>query len=314
MRRHSAAYVLWAALTAGAVLAGGGSAGTNAARVDEPPSAGNPPPDKPTASKACRRPPGGTPASATGINVVRGDNVREDRPLCGTPGKDRIIGVWGNVVYAQPGNDVIDVDNNRPDDVWGGPGRDRAIVDRFDRVHGDVESSRRLSGATAPGSSDLPRQNGVVYPWYQATLECQLDARGRRIIRFAEEPTVRAVDASARVDWQTVAWSSLLYHWSGNDWVPVLQHIWLYDRTRDEQFDQEFGFAGNFWRGFDTNRRMFVWFLMEEGDVGAFRVALRLYWYEEASLAAHEELVWAGNHFGQFEDPEHTHQYCYFPA
>jgi hypothetical protein len=152
----------------------------------------------------------------------------------------------------------------------------------------------------------------VDYHWGRATVECEVREEYGRLIRFAEEPTMRGVDMSPQVDWQTVAWSAVLYRLRGADWVPEQQTIWLYDRTRDIQFDARFGFAGNFWRRFEDNRRVFVFF--QPSEPGSYRVGVLLHWYEEGSLPSHTELHWAGKHFGDFEDPSHTHLYCLYPA
>jgi hypothetical protein len=50
----------------------------------------------------------------------------------------------------------------------------------------------------------------TVYQLTPPRLECEPDAEARPLLRFAAYPIIRAVDASACVDWQSVAWSALL--------------------------------------------------------------------------------------------------------
>jgi hypothetical protein len=61
--------------------------------------------------------------------------------LCGSPGDDQIRAPSpdGNRIDAGSGDDVIKAANGGPDEIWGGPGRDSAVIDPYDLVY-DVES------------------------------------------------------------------------------------------------------------------------------------------------------------------------------
>lgn len=295
----------------GVLLLVGGAATTTArgAARDDPPPAGTPAPPK-SAAKGCRRPPGGRPPSK-GRNTMEGPSI-PNVPFCGTPGHDTMHGRAGNVIYGQHGNDIIDARNGQRDNIYGGPGRDVALTDSpvLDTIESGIERVRARRPAAA-AASWRPAQF-FNYPFYPPAIQCQFDgATGGRMMRIAEEPTIRAADATRRADWQTVAYSPLLYRWDGTQWVFVMQNIWLWDRVYDTQFDNTLGFPGNFWRRFDTNQRWFLFF--RPPTPGSYRLAVRYRWYREGTVPDHEQLLWGGFHYGEFEDPEHTHTYCYFP-
>jgi hypothetical protein len=57
-------------------------------------------------------------------------------PICGSRFNDILRSRGGSIIVAFSGNDLIYARNRRIDEVWGGPGRDRAVVDRRDFVRG----------------------------------------------------------------------------------------------------------------------------------------------------------------------------------
>jgi Ca2+-binding RTX toxin-like protein len=63
--------------------------------------------------------------------------------LSGGDGRDRLIGADGTNAYdAGPGKDYVDSRNGRREQVWCGSGRDRARVDRRDKLHSCEKVSR----------------------------------------------------------------------------------------------------------------------------------------------------------------------------
>jgi hypothetical protein len=117
------------------------------------------------------------------------------------------------------------------------------------------------------------------------------------------------------VDWQRVAWTGILYTLVNGEWVqasPTTQGAnsqteWLWDRTYDQQV---VAFPGNLWRRFTTNERWFTWFNVKEP--GSYRVAIKFRWFRPNGSVQHDELDWAGSHFGEFETAG-GHQSCTFP-
>jgi hypothetical protein len=62
----------------------------------------------------------------------------------GTINADQLRGsARREVICALGGDDVIDARDGRADTIDGGPGRDRALVDRFDRVRNVERVQRR---------------------------------------------------------------------------------------------------------------------------------------------------------------------------
>jgi hypothetical protein len=125
---------------------------------------------------------------------------------------------------------------------------------------------------------------------------------------------MRAVDATSGVDWQTVAWSPVLYKLVGTEWVLHAQNIWLFDRTNDRAPANQF--YANWWRRFTSKKkeRWFVWF--EPPEAGTYQVRLRYYWYKTNRVPAHaweDDVDSVDPHYSSagFEGP--THKWCIFP-
>lgn len=222
--------------------------------------------------------------------------------LCGTGVKDHFWGKGGDhKVRLYQGADYVDMKNGVHDEILDSGQLDpKSLLDRCDTVNYGRPPSRLIKGTCAGVRSRTSAyvSQAPPYPHHGGALECRLEPDGRRIVHFLRDPLMRAVDVSATVDSQTVAWTPLLYKWDGTQWVFVLQHpMWLWDRASDEQVTE---FPGNAWRRFDNNRRWFLWFYTSEP--GTFRVAVKYHWYATPRTPAHEILEWAGPHYGPFED------------
>ena len=265
-----------------------------------------PPAEKP---KPCTRP------VALRLRIQDDDSADPPDAHCGSRWNDRVVARGGHdwiEVYANA--DYIDAANGKGDEIYGGVGVNRGVFDRCDRVYDFKPQNIQLRGG--PCQEIRPSRSqaraAVDYPYFLATVECKRDAQYGNMIRFAEAPTMRARDTSALVDWQFVSWSAILYQWNGATWVAVepaesWQTTWLWDRTYDQQVAE---FPGNFWRRFVTNDRWFTWF--QHVPSGTYRVAISYHWYATPTSPAHDELQWAGPHYGEFE--EHPgHRWCVIP-
>lgn len=243
----------------------------------------------------------------------------KEQTVCGTNDSDVIDAEGKNTVLARWGDDVIHADNRSTDTVYGHHGYDKAFLDNCDKLptgH-SIEKVIRRGRCRDFKPQKTASLAAIHYPYWYSSMECQKhpDVAGWYMIRFAEEPTIRAVDSSRQVDWQRVAWTGLLYTLVNGAWVQASpttpganrQTEWLWDRTYDEQVG---AFPGNLWRRFTTNERWFTWFNIK--DPGSYRVAVQSRWYRPNGSVQHDELDWAGSHFGEFETPG-KHESCTFP-
>jgi hypothetical protein len=130
---------------------------------------------------------------------------------------------------------------------------------------------------------------------------------GARLVTIAHEPEIRAADATANVDWQTVAFSAILFKGSGDDATIEDQSPWVWDRAPDEQL---LDFAGNFWRRFRETGHRQIFF--HPAGSGPYRVAIRYHWYAANGSADYDTLDWAKYHFGHFGSA--SQGYCNFPG
>lgn len=231
-------------------------------------------------------------------------------PLCGTGGADRLTAVGGgDTVWGYHGNDALRARNGKPDLVYGGPDADSGAFDQCDRVY-EVERSeggakacagvRPRSLAATTQEPPLPRSSPVV--------DCTTDVSGAWRVRFLRDPVMRALDATAEIDWQFVAWNPVLYRWDGAKWVRYREHAqWLWDMTYDRQV---MSFPGNFWRRYSDNERTFLKFVVREA--GSYRVAVRYHWYPGDGVPERDAGYFATRHYGDYEDP--TRRFCIFPA
>jgi hypothetical protein len=205
--------------------------------------------------------------------------------------------------------------NGVQDNIYGGPGRDVAVIDSgpLDSVSG-VEECRYAEKGPKVACPLAPRprraQQPIIFPGLEAILECRLEpGTNKRQIWIPYEPVIRAVDSTPRVDWQKVAYAALLYQWDGTTWRFVTQNTWLWDHTYDQSVPAK-DFPQNFWRRFDTGQRWFVWFYPQ--SAGQFRVAIKYHWYATSTAPEHEDLLWAGRHYGDYDNG--THESCVFPT
>jgi hypothetical protein len=216
------------------------------------------------------------------------------------------------------GNDVIKTRNSEEDLISGGKGHDLAVIDKYDafargsaRASG-IEHCRPVAVCKTVSSYALRNATQLEYPEQPSSIQCQENTVGTSypyMLRFAEEPTIRAADSTRHADWQTVAWSAVLFKWDGTQWVFTgAQTDWLWDRAPDEQFDSIVGFPRNYWRLFGTHKRYFVYF---QTGPGIYQAWIHYHWYSTPTAPAHDLFALGGRHFGKFEDP--TELWCVFP-
>jgi len=295
---------------------GAGVASPGARRDDTPPYGGKNPPSGKSTAPACSedvRPadpaikqkfPGGQSPTGDVCGSFRDDTIT----VTDTHG-------GGTEVWAGPGNDTVNTQNHRVDEILGGPGKNSATVDAclpdgkiFDHTVDvahvkkkkvkctDVTLTRRVQAGAAP-----------TYPYDEPDILCTVSTNGKRLVSVAREPTMRAVDATANVDWQTVAFSALLYTWNGTSYVFSQQSQWMQDRVPDEQL---LDFGPNFWRPFDSPSHQQIFF--NPGAAGRYRVAIRYHWYAANGTDDHDILDWASYHFGHYGSAGQG--FCNFPG
>jgi hypothetical protein len=273
------------ALATGAIVAAATAGGQGNAA---PPDVGVAPPD--VVPPGCRR-------LAT---RPHSPIVARKKAVCGSAYADVVIAKGGfHTVWAYDGNDVIRARNARPDLIYGGTNRDRAFLDCRDHPVGvEVMLWPKHGCAKAkPKKAAQERSTQAVSPKYPRstpTLVCEGDAAAP-LIRFLRLPSMRAVDATTKIDWQPVTWSGLLYRQDGSRWTRVAQTPWFYDRTVDQQATT---FPGNVWRDRATGKRIRSWTFPLDAP-GTYRVGVRYHWYAANGTPRHEEFAWA-RHLGAF--------------
>lgn len=273
-----------------ALLAVGGAGAGTVDQLPPPPSSGG---SAPAASSL--RPCSG-PLPWAGAKVIKSKTPKPE-PLCGSRHADVFFPGRGDTVWGHQGADFVRARNGAPNEVWGGPGKDVANLDSCDTAHG-IEAPNQ-SGKPCPVV--VTRRMfalATVYPFTAPRLECERDAGARPLIRFAAYPLVRAVDVSARVDWQNVAWSALLFQQVDGRWKLVSQTPWFWDRTYDRQVTLQ---QPNAWRAVRTRTKPPAELVPETN--GPFRVAVRYHWYAARGLSAHDETAWVRQHGGSFAGP-----------
>jgi hypothetical protein len=277
-----------------AVAVSGGSA--DAVRpLDTPPA--NPGQGAPQPPKACNA----VVAGLTGMNLARSDHPE---PICGSNENDVLKATHGpGAIWGYRGNDTLRSANGDPDEVIGGDGTDTATIDACDTPTSIEKITRKPCKSVTPFHTSA--YGTTVYPVWAPTIECTQMSDGRRLMRFLEDPELRAVDATDNVDWQTVAWKGAVFKWDGTQWQPLAQSGWLWDRTYDLQVE---AFPGNYWRSFTDGKRTFLSY--KPDSPGWYRVAFYAHWYATPKVAAHDEAYWGGPHYGPFEDPTQT--WCAF--
>jgi hypothetical protein len=266
-------------------------------------AAGASPPPKP---QPCKGTVGGL------LGVVKSGTASPE-PLCGTGGRDRLTAVGGgDTVWGYQEDDVLKARNGKVDLVYGGPGADSGAFDKCDTVY-EVEVVQPDAPACAGVKERTlaARRASAPGPYWHPVIECvdNREVPGQWRVKFIKQPTMRAIDTTDAVDWQFVAWTPVLYKWDGTEWKLKSTHRrWLWDLTYDTQAT---AFPGNFWRSFETNERLFLWFNVSEP--GTYRIRIRYHWYEgDGGEPAADWSSFAKKHYGDYEDP--TRQSCVFPA
>jgi len=271
-----------------------GAASTNGLRGALALRTATPPPEP----KVCKSPAAGN----RGITLT---GTEWSDALCGTRAPDNIVAVGGNDhAWGYQGVDDFGARNGWPDEVYGGPGNDKGRFDPCDKV---VDVENKSVGGSCPGVTQRRFAAAGTLPYVGPVVECYRSVTGERIIDVLLEPEMRAVDATARVDFQTVAWSPALLRIDSG--TPVLVDpgsTWFWDRVYDNQVK---AFAGNYWRGFGTGIRTFVRYVAL--PPGEYVVGAYLHWYANEDGPARDEITLARAHYGPAEKPDQ--QACVFP-
>jgi len=224
--------------------------------------------------------------------------------LCGTRGNDQMIAVGGgDSAWGYTGADDFRARNGLPDEIYGGPGVDKGLFDPCDQVLNVEHASR--SGSC----HERPRRLGSVgaLTYVPPVVECYYDANGARTLNVLVEPQVWAVDATAQVDFQTLAWSVGLFRVTDLGPQFVFQGSWFWDRTYDDQVEE---FPGNYWRSFTTGQRTFVSYTVPYP--GTYRLGAYLHWYATTNSPARDTSAWARAHYGPAENGDQSA--CTFPT
>jgi hypothetical protein len=240
-------------------------------------------------------------------------------PVCGSFENDELKvkrgSGHGTQIWAGPGDDYIDDQNAAINEIWGAAGRNTAKIDvckgTAGRIHDSVHDISRKGlekvlvkcpADVKPSVSRLSTQRGITFPKSEPDVFCGR-AGGKRYMGISD-PVMRAVDATPNVDFQTVAFSALLYRRTADgQWAFRSRTIWLWDRTYDEQID---AFPGNYWRKFkgDSRTRWFVWF--EPSDAGIYEVRIHYRWYAEHGIKTSNITETVFNHLGPFQNRDRS--------
>ncbi|MDP9491185.1 MAG: hypothetical protein M3P42_03145, partial [Actinomycetota bacterium] len=258
-----------------------------------------------------------------GVTEIRGTKDNRD-VLCGSvkARNERFYPLGGHdTVLARGGDDWIhdDPTNKTSDMISGGSGsKDWSRPDPCDDVSGVERPLQKRVKKTCPktAKASVGRSDAIDYGTlaYQARVECQTSSTGSYLMRFSEEPMIRAVDTSTKVDWQFVAWFPIVYQWNGTAWaqLPVSDPYWAWDWTVDAQ-DKGFDQIRNYWRARIKGRLIRVRTGIVNLQPGTYKMDIRYRWFKTARSPNHQEDYLAGLHFGQYET-DHTHQSCTFPV
>lgn len=235
--------------------------------------------------------------------------------VCGTNRKDRyrLLG-GGDYFEGYDGDDTIRANNGMPDQIKGGPdGRqgDTAIIDPCDKdnIRGveHVKVVGKRCEATEPyGQRSL--QADAELPYWSPVAECWTEEDGTRRMIHLLEPTMRALDTTNKIEFQTVAWQAIVLKQVDGGWEVYVEGDWYWDRTYDLQVE---AFPGNFWRDFKTNRRMFESY--EIDSPGVYVLAVRYHWYESDRAPATDTESLARAHYGDRDHENEDHSACVFP-
>jgi hypothetical protein len=268
---------------------------------------------------------------------VEGSQSDPAQPLCGSTKGDKLVSRYGHNVESFGGDDTICAINGFADDIWGGPEGaegDRAYVDAEDvkgatslaawgRKH-DIEIVTRKP--TAWTKKACPRRGGYAAAPQRVERRSAEPLRGKAFgpivfcdvipgttdkwrIWFPHEPHITAADLGSGTQWQTVAWSAVLYRLENTLWTERTQTIWLWDRAFEDEARKPF--IGHFWRQFAARRdRRFVYFTPSEP--GTYMVEIKYHWYKEGRAPNYEFQVGDDDHVGPNET-DGNHDSCTFP-
>jgi hypothetical protein len=105
------------------------------------------------------------------VGTARGEKMfgfRGDDWLRGLGGNDTIVGGPGrDTLSGGPGNDLVVARDGERDRVFCGQGRDRAVVDAKDSVHGDCETVKLPPPAPPESRTDCAVTNYTTWTWEQ---------------------------------------------------------------------------------------------------------------------------------------------------
>lgn len=245
----------------------------------------------------------------------RGEALKDYEPgdfICARGGDDKItVRYLGTKVYAGPGNDKIYARQPKnaqiANEIKAGEGQDNATVDRWDSWE-SVESLRTTNSVGRSDSHTASSQTAPRYPAWQPRIQCTIVNAERRLM-IDPAPEIRAVDSSATVDWQFVAWSPVLnlYNTQSQKYEFVVQNEWLWDRTYDLQVTK---FAGNVWRRFtQQGEEWHLWFTAHLTQV-FYKIAVYYYHYPEGNIPANRVYAWVDEYTGEFAAGDGKS--CYF--
>jgi hypothetical protein len=249
------------------------------------------PPSRHQAIQESTRPPQLYPGLGCGDTPTldgRSNTPHEDI-LCGSSGNDIIHAGKYDVVLAFGGDDKIYSANGGPNLVDGGSGYDRAWTDSWDTLRG-IQQRFTSAARRAAARAD------TTFNYNLPTVSCSANDQGGYQIELLDfippKPQLSAYNANPGVvDWQYVAWSTLIYKWDPTNknwftWNPWYQTEWLWDRTFDNE-DYPSRHPANVWHSFvqgqdDQEADEQPIPISEPGD---YLVRFRYYWFPAAALA-----------------------------
>jgi hypothetical protein len=243
--------------------------------------------------------------------------VYESRTMCGTPGRDKKLTVPKDAtisVYGLGGNDKIIAKG--PVKIYGGPGKDRADVTSeklascwrdTEKVY-DARNKRLPCGgraftrrATDFDPSKVPTNEVIFRP---PAVKCGVYTTNDWFVRFSEEPLLRAFNAiEGKVEFQKVAFAAALYKWDAakGAWASYRNPVWLWDETHDRDWLADL----DYWRTFDTLKRIKMSFTIRPSEPGYYRAAVQFHWYstvqryggQNVNVPDYDIQRWVEDHF-----------------
>ena len=141
-----------------------------------------------------------------------------------------------------------------------------------------------------PVAQTPPKKTPDGFPYEVPTVECDTNDNGAPtidlLVRQNQAPQMAAYDANPNVvDWQNVAWTTLIYKSNGTSWVLVSQFDWTWDRTYDLVDYTAKVHPQNFWRSFtegdDSDQVVQDPYVVPEA--GDYLVRFKYYWFSESA-------------------------------